>query len=134
MIKWINKKRNRRGFTLVELVVVIAILGIIAAIAVPRLTGFTEKATKSVVEADARTILTAITMIYAENNKVTKDYLDEKIDEMDFGNIKALSGPFDGNLSETSITEAGAIGFTYSKGGWKITVSNGELGDVEADI
>ena len=40
MLKWINKKRNKKGFTLIELVIVIAILGILIAIAVPRLAGF----------------------------------------------------------------------------------------------
>lgn len=33
------KLRNKKGFTLVELLIVIAVLGIIAAIAVPRFTG-----------------------------------------------------------------------------------------------
>lgn len=45
MIKMITKKtNNKKGFTLIELVVVIAILGILAAVAIPRLSGFTEKA------------------------------------------------------------------------------------------
>jgi len=45
MLRFFNKRiHNRKGFTLIELIVVIAILGILALIAIPRFAGFTDKA------------------------------------------------------------------------------------------
>jgi type IV pilus assembly protein PilA len=68
MFKLVNKRlRNRKGFTLIELVVVIAILGILALIAVPRFTGARDNAERSAVEANLRTIDSAISVFAAEN-------------------------------------------------------------------
>jgi len=65
MMNWINKKRNKKGFTLVELVVVIAILGILAAIAVPKFTDVTANAKKAAAESEHKVIVSAFQMFQA---------------------------------------------------------------------
>lgn len=63
-----KKMKNRKGFTLIELIVVIVIIGILAAILIPRLAGFTDKAEASACIATQETMETAAAAIYAENN------------------------------------------------------------------
>ena len=63
--------KNKKGFTLVELVVVIAILGILAGIAIPRFMDATASARGAKIVADMRTIESAVSMNYAKTGKYT---------------------------------------------------------------
>ncbi|WP_455191957.1 type II secretion system protein [Gemmiger sp.] len=54
------KIKEKRGFTLVELIVVLVILAILAALLVPALTGYIDKAKKSQVIAETRMIVQAV--------------------------------------------------------------------------
>lgn len=55
-MKNITKKNSKKGFTLIELVIVIAILAILAAIAIPVVTTTIHSAQMSVMESDAATL------------------------------------------------------------------------------
>ena len=52
-------KDNKKGFTLIEMIVVIAIIGVLAAILVPSLSGYLSEAKDTQSEANARTFYTA---------------------------------------------------------------------------
>ena len=66
---FVKKINNRKGFTLVELVVVIAILGVLAAIAVPKFTDQTKKAKERACESNRRSLEGALMLHYADQEK-----------------------------------------------------------------
>ena len=71
-----KKVKSRKGYTLTELIVVVAILGILAAVATPMVLGQIEKSRESADKANAKTIENAIA-IYMTTNERTLPISDK---------------------------------------------------------
>lgn len=111
-------KKSESGFTLVELIVVIAILGLLAVIAVPRVVGAIEDAKYTATEANVRTLNGAIALYLAEDGKGVDTLGDSKteaynalhgeklvtLEEKDLENITYENGVFKNNLTDPNET------------------------------
>ena len=139
MFKLLNKKKNNKGFTLVELVIAIAILAILVGLLAPQYTKYVEKSRKSADASNMDEMVKAVQTYAADGEKdvtATADagatiVLDKSGVEADaaftdaldeycpnYTNMKMKStkwGDADTELTATiKVTSEGAVTVTYS--------------------
>jgi type IV pilus assembly protein PilA len=99
------KKNNRKGFTIVELVIVIAVIAILAGVLIPTFSGIVEKANKSAAVQEAQNVYKEVYAI---------DLSDGNVDNNIGGTEYTAAG---GKLSGTiDITDTTKFKYTTTKG------------------
>lgn len=73
-------KRSEEGFTLVELLIVVAIIAILAAIAIPQFTKYRLRAYKSEIDSDTKNAYTAAQAYLTDNPGGTVDSMTKLLD------------------------------------------------------
>ena len=101
-----NLKKKKKGFTLIELMAVIAIIAILAAVIVPTVTGYINRAKKTAIITECRTVMNAIETYNAtvsESSKIDTN-LKTKIENAikDTGKLNPLVS--EGLIAEKNIT------------------------------
>ena len=151
------KENKKKGFTLVELIVVLVILAILAALLIPALTGYIDKAKNKSIVAETRQIVMAAQTIvdeqYAKNDTTSLKGTDSKYtvalgDKTGISNgVITISYTELQELSEVKVNETGSqvsspisinekgkiTELTYTKGNKVCKYQPGNAGNSDGD-
>lgn len=109
------KKNRKKGFTLVELIVVLVILAILAALLIPALTGYIDKAKeKQIISETRQSVMAAQTMADEEYAKGTSDTdIETKLNGDANGDLKKLAD-VPGTIGDIDVTNGKITKLKYT--------------------
>lgn len=123
-----QQRRKQKGFTLIELMIVVAIIGVLSAIAVPAYKNYVTKSEVASAVATMKSLITPAELYYQENGAFPNT--DAKLQEVGVGSNAIKNGTLDftvsnaiGLINFNSIAGAKVMVTRDSNTGWSCSVS-----------
>jgi type IV pilus assembly protein PilA len=136
MFEKIRKLKDRKGFTLVELIVVLVILAILAALLIPALTGYIDKANKEKIVSECRMV------VMAAQTEASELYGKMDGGKLAFDDKTNTAANYDAAVKKLSETKGKFEIVLYDDGtvhtvkywnsGWTVTYTDGTYNKAEA--
>ncbi len=128
-----SKLANRRGFTLIELVIIIVVLGILAAVAIPKYQDMSAQAKDAACRGALGALRSGITIYYANQAVTTGTAAWPSLAQLGtVGTVMAQAIPKNPYQTSTNAPDSIVTGVTKgtivgARGGWAYLASTGEI-------
>ena len=129
----LTRLSNRGGFTLIELVIIIVVLGILAAVAIPKYSDITGEAKEASARAALGALRSGISIYYGNEAVTTGTATWPELDSLETAGVvmehRIPQNPYqsDSNAPDsivTGVTKGTTVG---TRGGWAYNATTGEL-------
>jgi general secretion pathway protein G len=128
--------RKQKGFTLIELMIVVAIIGILAAVAIPKFAQMLEKAREGATKGNVGAIKSAVSIYYGDNTGA----FPQSLTDASFKNYLAAIPPVKATHSGVAFVLVGTattvsvvtesvpfVTIATNTDGWKYNYASGDV-------